>query len=58
VPAVDVAVNLTPKPDCIIMFTDSFDNGNLELPELPIIFVLSQKNENFYEWAECIIMHD
>jgi predicted metal-dependent peptidase len=58
VPAVEVAANLTPKPDCIIMFTDSFDKGNLEPPELPIIFVLSQKNENFYEWAECIIMHD
>ena len=58
VPAVEVAASLTPKPDCIIMFTDSFDKGNLEPPEIPIIFVLSQKNENFYEWAECIIMYD
>ena len=56
VPPVEVGVNLSPKPDCIIMFTDSFDKGNLEPPEIPIIFVLSQRNENFYEWAECIFM--
>lgn len=56
VPPVEAALNLKPKPDCILMFTDSFDQGNLEPPGIPIVFVLSQKNENFYPWAECIHM--
>ena len=58
VPPVELACELRPKPDCVVMFTDSYDDGNLEQPNIPIIFILSQKREDFYDWAICVNMFD
>lgn len=54
--AVAAAEGLLPPPDCIVYFTDSHDDGTLEAPSLPLIFVLTEKRKDFYPWAVSVLM--
>lgn len=45
-------------PDCIIFFTDGFDDGRLNQPATPLIFVLTGENKSFYKWAKVIGIND
>ncbi len=56
--AVSAAEKMSPRPDCTIYFTDSHDDGSLEAPSVPLIFVLTEKREKFYPWALCVMMDE
>ncbi len=56
--AIEKAKKLKPKPHCIVFFTDSYDMNNLTKPDIPIIFILSARRNDFYSWAKYIFLDE
>lgn len=57
-PPLEAAVSLSPAPDCIVFYTDSYNFDEIDEPEIPLLFVLTEKREDFYAWAHCIHMEE
>lgn len=56
--AVQLAGSLRPKPDCILYFTDTHDDGTLGNPGIPLLFAVTERNRAPYKWAAYLYIND